>query len=130
RNRDAAELVDKVDLRWGSLFEPLSEGENFDVIVSNPPYVAEVDEATLEPEVRDWEPREALFAGPDGLDVIRRMVGEARDHLKAGGLLALEVGSGHAPDVASLVEATGQYEEIRVLRDYVGRERFVLAHGA
>jgi release factor glutamine methyltransferase len=130
RNRDSAELVDKVDLRWGSLFEPLSEGENFDVIVSNPPYVAEVDQATLEPEVRDWEPREALFAGPDGLDVIRGMVGGARDHLKAGGLLALEVGSGHAPDVASLVEATGQYEEIRVLRDYVGRERFVLAHGA
>jgi release factor glutamine methyltransferase len=130
RNRGSAALDDKVDLRRGSLFEPLKDGERFDVIVSNPPYVAEVDEAALEPEVRDWEPREALFAGDDGLELIRRMVGEAREHLKPGGLLALEVGSDQAKFVAGLLSKRGEYDEVRVLRDYTGRERFVFAHGA
>jgi release factor glutamine methyltransferase len=130
RNRDSAQLSDRVDLRRGSLFEPLSDGEVFDVIVSNPPYVPEVDEASLEPEVRDWEPRDALFAGQDGLDVLRQITTGARAHLKPGGLLALEVGAGQPATVAALIADTGQYEEIRILRDYAGKERFVFAHGA
>ena len=130
RNRDAAALVDRVDLRHGSLFEPMREEERFDVIVSNPPYVAEVDEAALEPEVRDWEPREALFGGTDGLDLIRRIVGGARRFLKDGGLLALEVGVDQTEEVAELIRDTGQYDEVRILRDYSGRKRFVFAHGA
>ena len=130
RNRESAQLNDSVDLRRGSLFEPLSDEEVFDVIVSNPPYVAEVDEASLEPEVRDWEPRGALFAGEDGLDVLRQITTGARAHLKRGGLLALEVGAGQPAAVAALIADTGQYDEIRVLRDYTGKERFVFAHGA
>jgi len=128
RNRDAAGLIEKVDLRLGSLFEPLDDGASFDVIVSNPPYVAEVDAASLEPEVRDWEPRAALFAGQDGLDVIRPLIGEARGYLKDGGLLALEVGADQPRRVAELMRESGGYEEIRIVRDYSGRERFVLAH--
>lgn len=127
RNRDSAGLTDKVDLRRGSLFEPLGENERFDVIASNPPYVAEVDEAGLEPEVRDWEPKEALFAGTDGLDVVRRIVEGARAHLKDRGLLALEVGAGQTAEVAELLRAAGGYEDVRVVRDYSGRSRFVLA---
>lgn len=127
RNRDSAGLTEKVDLRGGSLFEPLGENERFDVIASNPPYVAEVDEAGLEPEVRDWEPREALFAGADGLDVVRRIVAGARAHLKDRGLLALEVGAGQTAEVVELLRATGEYEDVRVVRDYAGRQRFVLA---
>ena len=101
----------------------------FDVIVSNPPYVAEVDEASLEPEVLDWEPREALFAGHDGLDVIRHLIDEAPQYLKDGGLVALEVGAGQPPRVVELMQATGRYDDVRVVRDYSGRERFVLARG-
>jgi release factor glutamine methyltransferase len=127
RNRDAAGLTDRVDLRRGSLFEPLGENERFDVIASNPPYVAEVDEAGLEPEVRDWEPKEALFAGADGLDVVRRIVTGARAHLKDRGLLALEVGAGQTAEVAELLRTAGGYEDVRVVRDYAGRPRFVLA---
>jgi release factor glutamine methyltransferase len=130
RNRDSAKLSSSVELRRGSLFEPLHDGEVFDVIVSNPPYVPEVDAASLEPEVRDWEPRDALFAGEDGLDVLRRIATGARPHLKAGGLLALEVGAGQPAAVAAMLADTGEYEEIRVLRDYAGKERFVFAHGA
>jgi release factor glutamine methyltransferase len=130
RNRDAAELTESVELRSGSLFEPLQAGERFGVIVSNPPYVAEVDEAGLEPEVRDWEPREALFAGSDGLDVIRRIAAGAGPFLEQGGLLALEVGADQAEAVSRLLRETGMYHDVRVLRDYAGRQRFVFAHGA
>lgn len=126
-NRDAASLGDRVDFRAGSLFESLDDGAVFDVIVSNPPYVAEVDEATLEPEVRDWEPRTALFAGADGLDVIRDLVTGAARHLRAAGLFALEVGAGQARAVAALLETSGEYTSVRIARDHAGIERFVLA---
>ena len=128
RNRDAAGLTESVDLRRGSLFEPLGAQERFDVIASNPPYVSEVDAEALEPEVRDWEPREALFAGPDGLDVVRRIVTGARAHLRDGGLLALEVGAAQTVKVADLLRDTGTYVNVRVVRDYTGRPRFVFAN--
>lgn len=130
RNREAVHVKGKIDFRMGSLFEPMGADERFDIIASNPPYVAESDEESLDPEVRDWEPRGALFGGVDGLDVLRRLCWEASGHLKAGGLLALEVGFGQARAVAGLLEGTGSYEDVRVVRDYSGKERFVLAHGA
>jgi len=130
RNRDAAGLGERVELRRGSLFEPLKRSERFDVIASNPPYVGEMDEESLEPEVRDWEPRAALFAGADGLDVLRRIAVGACAHLRPGGLLALEVGAGQARIVADWLESDGGYDEVKVMRDYTGRERFVFARGA
>jgi len=129
RNRDAAQLEDTVELRRGELFGPLGMDERFDVITSNPPYVAEVDEESLQPEVRDWEPRQALFAGADGLSVLRRLTAEAGRHIKVGGLLALEVGSGQAKAVVDLLSQAGGFEDMRIIRDYSGKERFVLAHG-
>src|SRR5690606_21380829 len=83
----------RVEFRQGPFFEPVP-GERFDVVVSNPPYVGELERPTLDPEVADWEPPEALFSGPDGLEVIRRLVEEAPRHLSPGGLLALEIGAG------------------------------------
>jgi release factor glutamine methyltransferase len=129
-NRDAAGLAERVELRAGSLFGPLEANTCFHVIVSNPPYIAEVDEVTLEPEVRDWEPREALFAGADGLDVIRGLVGSAARYLRPDGLLAIEVGAGQARTVVSLLEASGDFSAVRIGQDHAGIERFVFAHGA
>lgn len=129
RNRDAADLHERVDLREGSLFSPLAADERFDVIASNPPYVAARDADTLEEEVRAWEPSLALFGGEDGLDVLRDIVHSAAAHLEPGGLLALEVGAGQSGPVAGLLEETGAYREVRVGRDYAGKERFVFAHG-
>jgi release factor glutamine methyltransferase len=129
----AAENVERyglsrlVEFREGSLFEPLEKGEDFDVIVSNPPYVAEGEKGDLQPEVRDWEPPEALFAGEDGMDVIRQLVAGAPDHLLAGGLLALECGLGQAEHVATAVNATGAFSAIRIRPDLTGRPRFVMA---
>ena len=76
----------------GSWLEALQEGSGFDVIVSNPPYVAE-GSPDLEESVAKWEPFEALLAGEDGLDAIREIVAEAADHLAEGGWLVLEIGA-------------------------------------
>jgi release factor glutamine methyltransferase len=130
RNRAGSGLDDRVELRHGRLFEPLVPGERFDVVVSNPPYVAESEAATLEPEVAEWEPRLALFAGADGLDVLRGLVSGAGDALRPGGLLALEVGAGQAVAVARLAEEAGRYAGISIRRDYAGKERFVLAESS
>lgn len=130
RNRAAAQLEERVELRMGSLFSPLAENERFDVIASNPPYVPEQDADTLQAEVRDWEPVAALFGGTDGLDVLRGIARDAARHLEPEGLLALEVGLGQAGPVTELLKETGAYREVRTVRDYTGRERFVFAHGA
>jgi release factor glutamine methyltransferase len=75
----------------------------WDAVVSNPPYVPAADRATLHPQVRDFEPAAALFAGPDGLEVYRRLIPQARAALNPGGLLALEIGHGQRDAVAALL---------------------------
>lgn len=119
-------LEGRVELRSGNLLEPLA-GEHFDALVSNPPYVARGERTALPPEVREWEPEEALFGGADGLEVIRRLVGGAADHLAPGGLLALEVGLGQSGAVTGLLDATGAFESTGVRRDLTGRPRIVTA---
>ncbi len=126
-NAAAAALEEKVEFREGADFGPLAEGERFDVIVSNPPYVADGDRTELEPEVSEWEPEGALFAGPDGLDVIRRLVAGAPRWLREGGLLALEIGAGQARAVEGLLEGMGGWEEVGVRADLAGRQRIVMA---
>jgi release factor glutamine methyltransferase len=108
----------------------VSTGERFDVVVSNPPYVAEAEAATLEPEVGVWEPSGALFAGPDGLAVLRALVADGAAHVTDGGLLALEVGAGQAGLVVAAIETAGGWDDVRVRRDLAGRERVVLARRA
>jgi release factor glutamine methyltransferase len=120
-------LESELELRAGSLWEPIRSDERFVAIVSNPPYVADADRASHMPEVRDWEPESALFAGPDGLDVIRAIVAQAPAHLEAGGLLALEVGADQAAAVSELCARQGDYHSIRIRKDLAGRERVVLA---
>lgn len=115
-----------VEFRLGDGLAPLA-GERFDALVSNPPYVATAERASLDTEVRDWEPASALFAGDDGLEVIRRLVAGAPSVLNPGGLLALEVGAEQGADVAELVRAAGGFGAPRVEKDLAGRDRIVLA---
>jgi release factor glutamine methyltransferase len=108
-----------VDLRQWDLFAGLPAGP-WDLVVSNPPYVRphEIDE--LEPEVRDWEPRAALVGEGSTEAVVRG----ARDVLRAGGALVLEVAESDAADVSRLLRERG-YAEVTVTRDLAGRDRIV-----
>lgn len=126
-NRARAGLEDEVELRRGSLFEPVDAGERFRVVVSNPPYIARGDADTLAPEVREWEPESALFAGSDGLDVLRSLIGGAPEVLRPAGLLALEIGAGQGRAVSELIRGTGAFEDPTVRRDLAGRDRILLA---
>ncbi|MFW5863954.1 MAG: peptide chain release factor N(5)-glutamine methyltransferase [bacterium] len=98
-----------------------------DGIISNPPYVAEADRATLDADVLDHEPETALFAGPDGLDTIRQLIPAAAAKLKPGAFLAMEIGAGQANAVCAMLERDGRYEEIERHRDYSGIERIITA---
>jgi release factor glutamine methyltransferase len=124
-NAEAAQA--KIEFRSGSLLEPILD-EKLDVIVSNPPYIAESEMSDLPEEVRDWEPRAALCSGPDGLDAIRALVAGAPAVLVNGGLMALEVDSRRADLTADILRADGRYESIEVLPDLTGRPRFVVAN--
>jgi release factor glutamine methyltransferase len=101
----------------------------FDLIVSNPPYIAADEMAGLAPEVRDWEPALALTPGGDGLDAYRRIAAGAPGHLLPGGRLLLEIGPTQGAAVAALVRAAG-LAGVAVLPDLDGRDRVVIANAA
>lgn len=126
RNAERLGLSDRLELREGDWATGLAGG--FDVIVSNPPYIAEDDIAALSLEASDHEPREALVAGSDGLDAYRRITGELPRLLAPAALVALEVGQGQAAAVDALLQAAG-LRPLPPHRDLAGIERCVLARG-
>jgi release factor glutamine methyltransferase len=99
-------VSERVRFFAGDLLEPVG-GELFDLVVSNPPYVAEADRALLSVEVREYEPAHALFAGEDGLDVYRRLIPPAHAALAPGGHILLEIGYGQAEGVRALLAESG-----------------------
>jgi release factor glutamine methyltransferase len=107
---------------------PLTAGlrEEADLVVANPPYVAERDRASLPAEVRDYEPAEALFGGPDGLDVIRALAPSAAQALRPGGRLMLEIGAGQWSAVNAILEHAG-FTGVHVEADLAGIPRTVVA---
>jgi release factor glutamine methyltransferase len=124
RNVERLGVMDQVRFAHGDLFSPL-ESLEFDMIVSNPPYIPSADIDELQPEVRLYEPREALDGGRDGLDVIRRLTLEAMPYLKNGGALAVEIGIGESVAVECLFRSAG-LEEVRSIKDYSHIERVVI----
>lgn len=99
--------------------------EVFDLLVSNPPYLRADEIVGLEPEVRDFEPRQALAGGPDGLDALRVLVADGARVLRPGGWLLLEVGAGQAETVVGFLELREPYTDTLVERDYAGIPRVV-----
>jgi release factor glutamine methyltransferase len=116
------DVAARVSLRQGDL-ACLPEGP-FDLIVSNPPYIPQADLAGLAPEVRDFEPRQALCGGADGLDCYRALTAQARERLAPGGWLLLEVGIDQASAVEQLLADAGLEERFH-RQDYGGVPRVV-----
>lgn len=135
RSREAARLARhnvarvappvRVEVRLGDLVGPLA-GEPVDVLVSNPPYLSDDDYRVVDPSVRDFEPRGALWGGSSGLEVTERLLAAGRGVMRPGGLIALEVDCRRARAVAARARALG-WRRARVAFDLWGRARYVLA---
>jgi release factor glutamine methyltransferase len=113
-------LGDRVSVLQGTWFEPLA-GRRFDVIVCNPPYIA-TDDARVEPAVRRYEPPEALFSGPTGLEALQVIAAGAPGHLRPGGWLVVEHGDTQGEAVRALFMTAG-FQDVQTYRDLAGRER-------
>jgi release factor glutamine methyltransferase len=119
-SRRLAALVDFLQCDLGSSLGD----QSFDLVVSNPPYIPETDRATLQPEVRDHEPSLALFAGPDGLEIYRRLIPEAARLLKPGGRMILELGYNSLEGVRPMLEG---WSDLEVIADLAGVPRVLSA---
>ena len=114
-----------VEIREGDLLAPLA-GSRFRAIVANPPYLTEDEYDGLAPSVREFEPRDALVSGPDGLAATRRLLAGAARLLEPGGVLALEIDERRGDAVCALADTHG-WAQIDVHDDIFGRPRYVLA---
>lgn len=117
-------MDDRVTWRRGDYLTALEEGELFDGILTNPPYIPTGDIRALAEEVRH-EPMNALDGGADGLTFYRKLAEGAAEHLKDGGFLAAEFGIHQAADVVNLLKETGKFDSFEVITDYGGIERAV-----
>ncbi len=120
-------LGGRVEVRRSDLCDALPPDRRFAVIVSNPPYVSAAEYETLEPNVREYEPRVALYGGEDGLDVLRRLIPQAAARLRPGGTLAVEVGLGQSAAVQGLFAAAGPFAPAAQRLDLGGVPRVVFA---
>ncbi len=116
----------RFELRHGSLLGPVHE-RALRAVVSNPPYISFGEAAALPASVRDWEPSVALFSASDGLATTKQLIREAAGALEAQGLLALEVDMRRAHAVADFMRTLDAYDDVQVLPDLTGRDRFVVA---
>ena len=124
-NASHHEVAGRVTFLEGDLFAPLGANAAFDIIVSNPPYVADGEMQKLPADIRQHEPPHALRAGPEGLDVITLLVAGARAHLAPKGSLLIEISPEQSTRVVALIDETKEYEPARVIKDASGSERVV-----
>jgi release factor glutamine methyltransferase len=127
RNAARHGVAGRVEFLHGDLFAPLPDGATFDLVVSNPPYIAHHEFPTLPPDVRDHEPRTALDGGPDGLDFYRRIAAGVGPFLKPGGRLLLEIGAAQEPDVRAALAGRPELEVGPTLKDLAKLPRVVTA---
>ena len=119
-------VAERMEFCLGDGFAALADGKPFDLLISNPPYIASAEIASLQPEVRDFDPRAALDGGADGLDFYRRLAAEAKAFLKPDGKIMLEFGDGQA-DVIKNIFAGEKWIVEAVQADYSHRARILVA---
>jgi release factor glutamine methyltransferase len=125
KNAASLRLQDKIDFRQGDLFVPVDG--LFDIIVSNPPYIAASDYEELPASVKNFEPREALLAGKSGLEFYEKLIYSATGFLQKNGWLLLEIGAKQEAGVRGILEVAGFYDSIEMRRDYAGLPRGIKA---
>jgi len=122
------QIDSKIHFVCADMFSAFSStSAKFTVVATNPPYVSHAEFSKLSPEIRDYEPRYALDGGPDGLAAIRRIIKEAPTVLSPKGALIMEIGADQAESVSALVKDSRHYESYRIIRDYSGLDRVLLA---
>lgn len=122
KNADKQGVTNRCQFVVGNMLEPLKEP--VDLIIANPPYIPTNDLAGLEPEVKDYEPRQALDGGADGLDYIRELIKHSPSHLKEPGQLLLEFGFNQAEEIMQI--AREKFETNKIVKDFSGQDRFFL----
>lgn len=128
QNAADLEVADRLGLVQSDWFENLLPEEgDYDLIVSNPPYIKSKDMLTLQKEVRLFEPPKALHGGADGLEQYRVIIEKAHLYLKPQGWLGFETGEHQHKDISVMLKATGQYHNIKSIKDYAGHERILWA---
>ncbi len=125
RNAERAEVADCLELRLGSLYEPVG-GLTFNAILSNPPYVSAAELEQLQSEVRDFEPHAALTDGGSGLSIIKRIIDLAPKYLPAGGSLILEFGFGQSSSVLTMFDQT-VWSSVKIIKDRRMIDRVVIS---
>ena len=120
------ELADRVKFVVTDGLDDFDEPETVDVIVSNPPYIRTGVCETLDPRIRDYEPRNALDGGVEGLDFYERLVADALNVLKPGGGVFFEIGEDQGPALQKLFFDAG-FDDIRIEKDYAGHDRYASA---
>ena len=128
-NAEKHGVADRVEFLEGDLLGPVVDRPPFDLILSNPPYIASGAIPTLEPGVRDYEPHLALDGGEDGVRVVDRLIGQAVPLLKPGGHLILEIGWGEEDAARVLIAARPELELAGTVRDAARHTRVVIARG-
>lgn len=130
KNVSKHQLGERIKLLCGDLFDPvlphLDTGK-FDLIACNPPYVSAVEYEKLDKNVKDYEPKSALFAGTDGLDIYQRICEKVADFLKPDAALMLEIGYSQGPAVRELLEETGCFTQITIEKDFHNNDRIAIA---
>jgi release factor glutamine methyltransferase len=126
QNAERHRVLERINFLAGDGFAALPPDARFDLIVSNPPYIPSAEIATLEPEVRDHDPRTALDGGADGLDFYRRIAADAPPFLQPGGRIMLELGDGQSGPVREILEAQ-KWVVAEVRPDYTGCPRILIA---
>jgi release factor glutamine methyltransferase len=130
KNVQKHKLEDKITLLSGDLFEPIIRQIDiapFDLIISNPPYVSELEFEKLEKNVKDYEPRIALHGGADGLDVYRRIVAEVDKFLKPDASLMMEIGYAQGTAVRELLEKKDLFASVAIEKDLSNNDRIAIA---
>ena len=127
-NAAANGLAARVRCIQSDWFAGLAPADQFALIITNPPYLSDEELQAAPPEVKDFEPRLALAAGPDGAAALARIITGARPHLAPGGLLACETGITHHGPLQALAGQAG-YARTESRRDLTGRDRYLLAFG-